>query len=255
MIKGNIKISIVTPTLNQAQYITDTIESVLNQNYKNFEHIVIDGNSNDGTLDILKSYKHIRWISEPDKGAANAINKGLKLTSGDVVTWLNSDDYYDSGVFEKVNELFSLKSELDFICGNLTYIDENKNILLEDKTHNYDLDYLINYSADVVRQPSTFFTKRLLKKTGFLDEDLKFAFDYELFIRMLKITDPYFVDKNFAFYRDYENTLTRKNLRKQSLEIFKISRKYCGKLFSKLNKQNLKKLILPESFIIKTEKN
>ncbi len=253
--KDLLKISVITPSLNQGSFIRDTIESVISQNYKNFEHIIIDGGSTDDTIEILKEYSHLKWISEKDNGAANAINKGLKMTDGEVITWLNSDDYYDLGVFDLVNEIYSDNKELDFLSGNLTYVDKNKRILFEDKTYNYNYEYLINYSADVIRQASIFFTNRLFRKTGYLDEDLKIVFDYELFIRMLKITKPYFVDNNFAFYRDYGNTLTRRNLRKQAFEIFKVSRKYGGMFFSKLNRQNVKKILFPGSFLIKTVKD
>jgi glycosyltransferase involved in cell wall biosynthesis len=249
---NTLKISVITPSLNQGKYIKDTIDSILKQNYSNFEHIVIDGISNDNTIDILKSYNHIKWISERDDGPANAINKGFRLADGEIITWLNADDYYDSDVFDSVNEYFVSNPDLDYLSGNLTYVDENKNILLIDKTYNYDFNYLINISADVVRQPCTFFTKNILKQIGFLNEKLRFVFDYELFIRMLKITKPFFVNKNYAFYRDYKDTLTRKNLRKQAFEIFKVSRNYGGKLFSKSNKQNIKKLMFPNSFILKS---
>jgi glycosyltransferase involved in cell wall biosynthesis len=247
---NTLKISVITPSLNQGKYINDTIDSVLKQNYTNFEHIVIDGLSNDNTLAILKSYKHLKWISEKDDGPANAINKGIRLADGDIITWLNADDYYDLDVFNCVNDFFTSTPDISFLCGNLTYVDENKNILFEDKTVNFDFNYLIDISADVVRQPSTFFTKNILSRTGFLNEELKLVFDYELFIRMLKITKPFFVNKNLSFYRDYKNTLTRKNLRKQAFEIFNVSRKFGGKFFSSLNKQNLKKLIIPGCFMI-----
>jgi glycosyltransferase involved in cell wall biosynthesis len=250
-----LRISVITPSYNQGNFIRDTIESILSQNYKNFEHIIVDGGSTDGTIEILKEYSHLKWISEKDNGAAAAINKGLKIANGGIIAWLNSDDYYDSGVFDTVNKIFSGNKELDFISGNLTYVNENKNILFEDKTYNYGFDYLINCSADVIRQPAIFFTKRILLKTGFLNDKLKLVFDYELFVRMLKMTNPYFVNKNFAFYRDYGNTLTRRNLRKQALEIYMVSRRYGGRIFTNLNKQNVKKLIYPGSFKIITEKN
>ena len=249
---NSLKISIITPSLNQGKYIKDTINSVLKQNYTNFEHIVIDGLSNDNTLAILKSYKHIKWISEKDDGPANAINKGIRLADGDIITWLNADDYYDLDVFNCVNDLFTSTPDISFLCGNLTYVDEYKNILFEDKTVNFDFNYLIDNSADVVRQPSTFFTKNILSQTEYLNEDIKLVFDYEFFLRILKIANPFFVNRNFAFYRDYENTLTRKNLRRQAFEIFKVSRRYGGKLFSNLNKHNLKKILFPNSIKIKS---
>jgi len=95
-------ISIVTPSLNQGRYIEQTIQSVLLQNYPNFEHIVIDGGSTDGTVEILKKYPHLKWISEKDSGQSEALNKGLKMATGDIIAWINSDDWYAEGAFNNV---------------------------------------------------------------------------------------------------------------------------------------------------------
>ncbi len=102
----SLKFSIVTPSLNQGRFIRDTIESVLNQNYQNFEHIVIDGGSNDDTINILKEYAHLKWTSEKDNGPTDAINKGFKLATGDIFTWLNSDDYFEKNIFKDVVKEF-----------------------------------------------------------------------------------------------------------------------------------------------------
>src|SRR5205085_4919715 len=102
----SVKISIITPSYNQGRFIRDTIESVLNQNYPNFEHIVIDAVSNDNTVEILKEYPHLKWISEKDKGAADAINKGMKMATGEITTWLNSDDYFEQNIFSYVEKQF-----------------------------------------------------------------------------------------------------------------------------------------------------
>jgi glycosyltransferase involved in cell wall biosynthesis len=255
LVTNNLKISVITPSLNQGKYINDTINSVHNQSYSNFEHIIIDGQSKDGTIDILKSYKHLKWISDKDNGPANAINKGFRLADGDILTWINADDYYDADVFSFISEFFTEYKDVNFLSGNLTYIDEYRNILFKDKTYNFDYNYLISVSADVVRQPSTFFTKKILSEIGLLNESLRLVFDYDLFVRMLKIYKPFFIDRNFAFYRDYKNTLTRKHLRRQAFEIYKVSRKNGGKLFSNLNKQNLKKILFPGSFGIQSASN
>ena len=94
------KISIVTPSYNSAKFIEDCIQSVLKQNYPNFEHIVIDGGSTDGTVEILKQYPHLKWISEPDEGQSDALNKGFKMAEGDILGWLNADDVYLKNVFQ-----------------------------------------------------------------------------------------------------------------------------------------------------------
>ena len=234
------KFSIITPSLNQGRFIEDNIVSVLNQNYVNFEHIIVDGGSTDNTLEILNKYKHLKWISEKDNGAANAINKGFKLASGDLFGWLNADDYYDDDALSLSNEEF--KDNIDLIYGNLTFIDEFKNLIHIDKTVNYSKEYLLNIAPDV-RQPCTFFSKKIFYEVGGLNEDLKLVFDFDLIIRILEKSKIKYINKNLAFYRDYENTLTRRFIRKQAIELFFVGRKYGSDLISVYNRKILKKLL------------
>jgi len=242
------KFSIITPSLNQGRFIRDTIESVLSQNYLNFEHIIIDGGSNDDTINILKEYSHLKWISEKDNGPSNAINKGFKMASGDIFNWLNSDDYYDKNVFQTVDKFFSENNTVNLLFGNLTIVDIKGKVLFKDKTHKITKNYLVNISADVVRQPCSFFTSDLFKKVGGLDEDLSLVFDYDLFLRMLDFTKSDYINMNLAFYREYPATLTRKNISKQAKEIFKVSRKHGGNIISKLNYTNMKKILFPSKY-------
>ena len=114
-----MKISIITPSLNQGNYIKDCIESVINQNYNNFEHIIIDGDSDDNTFEVINNYNHLRVVREKDSGPASAINKGFKLASGEIVAWLNADDYYDSNVLQKINSVFEENPKVEFVYGNL----------------------------------------------------------------------------------------------------------------------------------------
>lgn len=239
----DLKFSIITPSYNNGHFIVDTIESVLNQTYKNFEYIIIDGGSNDDTVNILKKYKTIKWISEKDGGSADAINKGLKLMTGDYYSWINSDDYYELDALYNVFEAVK-KSRAGLIYGNLNYVDYEKKLLRNDKTHIYDLNYLLNYDADIIRQPATFFKSDLLLKTGNLKTELKCVFDYDFILQYLKVTQPYFIDKTLANYRDHNNTLTRRNISTQGKEIIKVSVKNGGKLTSKLLFKNLIRKVL-----------
>ncbi|MBK9334514.1 MAG: glycosyltransferase [Ignavibacteria bacterium] len=244
------KFSIVTPTLNQAHFIKDTIESVLNQNYKNFEHIIVDGGSTDNTLEILKDVPHLKWISEKDSGPANAINKGFQMATGDIFAWINSDDYYVPNIFEFINSEFLKNLDKKLLFGHLIFIDKNKKKLFDDWKAIYDRDFLIRRKPDI-RQPSTFFLKSLYQEVGELDEELKIVFDYDLFLRMLSFTDAIYTEKKLSYFRVYNETLTNRNFRKQALEIFKVSRRNGGKIFDKINLSNLIKLIYPGYFKLK----
>lgn len=188
MNKGDIrwpKISVVTPTYNCAQYLRRCIESVLAQNYPNFEHIIIDGASKDETLAILKKYPHLRWISEPDSGEAEALNKGLRMVTGEIVGWLNADDRYIEDTFYKVVEEMRLAEGMDLIYGKTIFIDEK-----ESPTHwviptvPINLVTLTRWFHLNLFQPSIFFSKRLLQNVGDFREDLKYGVDYEYWFRV-----------------------------------------------------------------------
>ena len=150
-----MKISIITVSYNSEKTISKTIESVYKQNYQDFEYIIIDGQSNDKTLDIIKQYKTIFkekmiWVSEKDKGIYDAMNKGLKMASGEVVGLLNSDDFYTSrDILSTIYENFSKEKNIDAIYGDVHYIDTNK-------------------SKRIIRYYSSKFFKRSLMRLGFM---------------------------------------------------------------------------------------
>ena len=132
------KISIVTPSYNQGRFIEDSIQSVLNQNYPNFEHIIIDNCSTDGTLEILKKYPHLDWISESDRGQSHGLNKGFHRSRGEWILWLNADDYCLPGVFEKVSYTFSDYPEFDVIYGEAIFVDKFGNPIRIKHDHAFD---------------------------------------------------------------------------------------------------------------------
>lgn len=247
-----IKFSIITPTLNQGSFIEQTIKSVLSQDYKDKELIVVDGGSTDATLDILRKYKEVKWISEPDTGAANAINKGLKMAGGDVVAWLNSDDFYDKDTLSIVADEFEKHPDAGIVYGNLTFVNEHGEILWNDHTAEYSRDVLLRRNADMVRQPCTFFRKKLFDEMGDLDESLKCVFDYDLIVRFLGSAYPKYVNTNLAFYRDYADTLTRKYIRKQGKEIIKVAVRNGARFYDRIVLSSLiKKILLPWIFFNK----
>ena len=239
-----LKFSIITPSYNSERFIRDTVESVFRQDCSEFEHIVIDGGSTDGTLDILKEYTHLKWLSEPDKGAAEAINKGLKMASGEIVAWINSDDYYEKNILKDVLSVFKYNNNIDIVYGNLTFVNEDQSVIRAETTEKYDLNYLIHKNADAIRQPCTFFRRRLLDKIGLLDENLKCAFDYDFILRFLLNSESCYINRNLAYYRDYESTLTRKYLKLQGIEIIKTARKYGAKIFDKIVLSNFVKKVM-----------
>lgn len=176
-------ISIITPSYNQAVYIEATIQSVVAQNYPHLEHLIIDGGSTDGTLSILQKYHHLNWISEPDIGQANAINKGFKKSTGEIVAWLNSDDIYLPGVLHRVAEFFNTYPHIDIIYGDYHLIDQHSNVLLRKQEIPFDYNILL-YGLDYISQPTTFFRRSVFERVGYLDETLHYGLDWEYWLRL-----------------------------------------------------------------------
>ena len=124
---STLKFSVITPSFNNAQYIEQTIKSVLEQNYPNFEHIVIDGGSTDGTVEILKKHSHLKWVSEKDEGQADALNKGFRMATGDIIAWINSDDWYEPNIFGNIAEWFERNPDKNIVMGDCNLIDPARN--------------------------------------------------------------------------------------------------------------------------------
>lgn len=187
--KGNSSslpyISIITPSYNQGQYIEQTIQSVLDQNYPNLEYIIIDGGSTDNTLEIIKKYeKHLKfWVSEKDKGQANAINKGLQYCTGEIFNWLNSDDYLLPGALQNIANAF--KGGAQMIAGKVRLFENNQTI--EYVQHNkLSAKGLMNWLPGIhFVQPGVWMRKELVQQCGGIDETLHYSFDWDLYIRYL----------------------------------------------------------------------
>jgi glycosyltransferase involved in cell wall biosynthesis len=187
------RISIVTPSFNQIEFIEETIRSVLLQAYPNLEYLIIDGGSSDGSVDIIRKYEHhlSYWISEPDRGQAHAINKALGRATGDIIAYLNSDDLYLVGALHRVANYLSAHREVDLMHGRCRYIDVSGATIGEQFGN-------ISTYADIIDlwevwwrkrqfvQPEVFWTKRISDKVGLFREDLRWVMDYEYWLRIIQ---------------------------------------------------------------------
>lgn len=181
-----LKISIVTPSYNQAQFLEQTIESVLSQHYPNVEYIVIDGGSTDGSVDIIRKYeKYLHyWISEADRGQSHAINKGVSKATGDIINWLNSDDYLQPDSLKIISENFD-DPKTDVLIGRSNIIKNEVETRITNGTDVYfdSLPKTIGWAR--IDQPETFFRRSIFTSIGCLNESLHYAMDKEFWIRYL----------------------------------------------------------------------
>jgi glycosyltransferase involved in cell wall biosynthesis len=178
-----MKVSVITCSFNHGQFIEHTIASVVSQNRQDLEYVVVDGASTDNTLDILKSYgDRIKWISEPDTGQSEAVNKGIQMTTGEIVGWLNSDDLYYVGAIEHVAEFFAANSDIDVVYGNADYIDIDGNAYATFPTQPWDP---IRFQSNCfICQPATFLRRTVVERYGLLDTNLHYCMDYEYWLRL-----------------------------------------------------------------------
>jgi len=196
------KITIVTPSLNQGQFIERTILSVFNQDYPIIEYIVMDGGSDDGTLNILKKYEdRLIWESKPDKGQADGINRGIKMSTGDIIAYLNSDDTYKMGAVSKVVETFLQHPGIGLVYGDCDIINEN------DQKIGYFSGIPTNFvkmlctNCACIPQQTAFWRMSVIKEIGYFDESLNFAMDTDFFIRILRKHKSLYVPVCYANHR------------------------------------------------------
>lgn len=203
-------VSIITPSYQQDQFIQETIESVLSQDYPYWEHIVIDGGSTDQTKKILQSYNHLgdrfRWVSEKDRGQAHAINKGLAMAKGEIIGWLNSDDTYLPHAVEKAVSALRQNPNWGMVYGRANYTDDKNQVIGPYPVEPFQLDRL--YETCFICQPATFMRKEVLDKVGGIDESFHFCMDYELWMRISKEYSIGFIDEFLATSRLHHDSKT-----------------------------------------------
>jgi glycosyltransferase involved in cell wall biosynthesis len=200
--------SVVTPSYNQGRYLRTTIESVLSQKIPDLQYLVVDGGSSDESVAILREYKdRLTFVSEPDEGTADAVNKGLRLCQGEIIGWLNSDDIYYPGALRRVIDLFALHPDIDIIYGRAHHVDESGTIIEEYPTEEWSFDRLIDRC--IISQPAAFFRRQVLEKFGLLDKAHKYCVDYELWIRLARKGAKFlYVPEFFAATRLHDQAKT-----------------------------------------------
>jgi glycosyltransferase involved in cell wall biosynthesis len=203
-------VSVVVPCRNRAKYLRPTVDSILEQKYPRLECVVVDAVSNDGTVEILKSYgDRIRWVSEPDKGHANAINKGWRsLSRGSILAWLNADDVYATrdSVSLGVEYLLS-HPEADVVYGRCGSIDSTGRIIGMSYFHEWDLKYAVMYCDHCIPQPASFIRRSILERVGWLDESQYQKKDHELWLRIGLVGRIDAIPELLAHARDHEGNL------------------------------------------------
>jgi glycosyltransferase involved in cell wall biosynthesis len=227
------RISVVTPSFNQGRFIEETIRSVLLQGYPNLEYIIIDGESTDESLEIIARYEPwlTYWVSEKDRGQTHAINKGLRRSTSDIFAWLNSDDYYLEGIFQRVARHFRCHPEIDLIHGRCRVVNE-RGIKVGDRAGSitrYDeiLDlWDVWWNERNFVQPEVFWTKRIANKIGPFREDLFWVMDYEYWLRILRAGGRVgFIDAELASFRRHPNQKSTQPERTAS-ELLQVVRPY-----------------------------
>ncbi len=248
------KISIITPTFNCGQYIEEAIDSVLNQDYDNIEYFVIDGGSTDNTLELLKKYSEkypgkFKWISEPDKGQTDAINKGLRMCTGDWFAWLNADDYYEPNILSKVAEYISKNQDAGVIFGNCYAVKNGKKFQLDIPPKSVTFKTL--RGGNQIYGPASFFNMDAIKKVGEFDVDVDYWMDYEMYIRISKIMPLQYINLNIANFRvrPEQKSKTAENASAMHKEAIKIIKTYYNSYYLDRLKMRIKKLPLVISML------
>jgi glycosyltransferase involved in cell wall biosynthesis len=231
MVNCTPKISIVIPTLNQGQFIKETLESLFAQSYPNLEIIVMDGVSTDGTLDILRSYgDKLIWKSERDHGQTQAINKGMRLATGEIVGFLNSDDYLLPGALFSIAAAFSHPNVL-WVSGDYEIVDgagkpiQSFVALYKRFLRLFSSRWLLSFTNYIV-QPSTFWRRELASQIGEFDESLNYVMDYDFWMRAMQKSRPFILHRKLSAFRIHQQSKGGSRYEQQFTEEIDVLQRY-----------------------------
>jgi glycosyltransferase involved in cell wall biosynthesis len=216
------KISIVTPSYNQGQFLEKTIRSVLLQAYPNLEYVVIDGGSTDQSIELIKRYAPwiSGWVSEPDRGQAHAINKGFSQVTGEILAWLNSDDYYMPGALKKVALAFSKrKREVGALTGHGRKVNRSGDTVYTPPVVDLNFDSILDWTNSNFMQPSCFFRAEAWEQCGPLREDLKYCIDVDLWLKIAQHFQFDRIDVLLSSAIKHENAKTTAERERAKVEV------------------------------------
>jgi len=253
-----MKVSVVTPSFNHAHFIVDTIESVLAQDYSDIEYIVVDGLSSDNTVNILKKYSdRIKWISEVDTGQTEAINKGLKMASGEIVCFLNSDDLFEKNTISQVVQTFRLNPDVKWVYGKCRIVDANNSeirhlITLYKNIISKRFSYRKLLVENFISQPATFWKSELHSEFGYLDESEHFAMDYEFWCRIGAKHKPTVINSYLSRFRMYPTSKSGSLTNPVFEDELRIAKKYSDNSFMLMSLHRLNIFKIETTYFLMT---
>ena len=205
--KDTLRVSIITPSFNQGEYLEETIQSVLNQTYDNIEYLIIDGGSKDNSVEIIKKYEQqiAYWVSEPDSGQAEAINKGLKKATGDLLCWINSDDIFNSEDIAQRVEQFHAHPECDMIYGDIEQGTDLEHKQIR-KGRQTDISKMLKRAECPIPQQSAMWHRRVVEKVGYLEEKWHVLLDREYFTRIAASCRIQYIPGAVGFFRFHKQS-------------------------------------------------
>lgn len=216
------RVTVITPSFNQARYLGETIRSVLNQQYPHIEYFIIDGGSTDGSLDIIKGYETrlAWWVSEKDRGQADAINKGLRRASGELIAWLNSDDVYLEDAVTQAVQALNNNPDVGLIYSDVLSIDAHTRVFNAMRYGAWDLEDLMSFR--IIGQPGVFFRRNVLEQAGFLDPSYQYLMDHHLWLRIASVSDICHLDGFLAaarYHADAKNVAQAAHFGREAMRI------------------------------------
>lgn len=239
------KVSIITPSFNQGRFLEQSIRSVLEQDYPNIEYIIVDGGSTDNSVEIIQKYQgHLTWwVSEKDRGHADALNKGFSHATGEILAWLNSDDIYFPHAVSEAVEALKNHADVGMVYGDADLIDDSGMTVGQFASKQTSYRQMLRGSVHIP-QATTFFRTDLWRRVGTLDLSLFFSFDYDLWVRLAKVSQLLYVPRHWAKFRIHDAGKTIVNDDRCYPDMLRVLEREGGSWFSMLRLRMITRKIM-----------